>query len=57
MDIETVLNEVGAWPVEQRLRLIEEVWETISAGPGTLALSESQKDDLRRRLDAHLAWA
>ena len=53
MDLQSVLNEVGGWPVEARLRLIEEVWETISGRPEGITLSETQRRDLRRRLDAY----
>jgi len=31
MDLKTVLDEVGAWPAEQRLRLVEEVWGGLCA--------------------------
>ena len=54
MDLQTVLSAVESWPAEDRLRLIEEVWETLeadSAAPGSL--TEAQKNDLQRRLDAY----
>lgn len=50
MDLKTVINEVGSWPVEDRLRLIEEVWDSISATPEAATLSEAQRQDLQRRL-------
>jgi len=51
MDVATVMKEVGSWPVEERLRLIEEVWGSLSGHE--MDLSESHKQDLQRRLDAY----
>jgi putative addiction module component (TIGR02574 family) len=40
-------------PVEQRLQLVEELWDSIAADQGALALSEAQRQELDRRLDAY----
>ncbi|MGH8128194.1 MAG: addiction module protein [Gammaproteobacteria bacterium] len=40
-------------PVEQRLHLVEELWESIAADQGALALTEAQRQELDRRLDAY----
>ncbi|EAR23577.1 addiction module protein [Nitrococcus mobilis] len=40
-------------PVEQRLHLVEELWDSIAAGQGALVLSEAQRQELDRRLDAY----
>jgi putative addiction module component (TIGR02574 family) len=53
MDVMSIMKEVGNWPVEDRLRLIEEVWDTLSDRKGGMVLSESHKQDLQRRLDAY----
>jgi putative addiction module component (TIGR02574 family) len=53
MDLRTVLTAVESWPPEDRLKLIEEVWESLEATPEAAALTESQKQDLQRRLDAY----
>ncbi len=53
MDLQAVLTEVETWPAEERLRLIEEVWEGLDAAPEAAALTENQKRDLQRRLDAY----
>ncbi|WP_435017885.1 addiction module protein [Tundrisphaera sp. TA3] len=37
----------------ERLLLVEELWDSIAASPEEIRLSESQEQDLRRRLDAH----
>ena len=53
MDLASVIDEVGTWPVEDRLRLIEEVWEGLSSTAKAATLTEAQKQDLQLRLDAH----
>ena len=53
MDVTTVMKEVGNWPVEERLRLIEEVWESLSDRPEATVLTEAQKQDLQQRLDRY----
>ncbi len=53
MDLTTVMKEVGNWPLEDRLRLIEEVWDTLSDRAGGAVLTENQRQDLERRLDAY----
>lgn len=53
MDLQTVLTAVESWPAEDRLRLIEEVWESLEAAPEARSLTEAQKQDLQQRLDAY----
>ena len=53
MDVMTIMKEVGNWPVEDRLRLIEEVWDSLSDRASGAVLSETHKQDLQRRLDAY----
>ena len=55
MDLQSIVNEVGSWPPEDRLRLIEAVWDGLAASPERVPLSERQKQDLQRRLDAYRA--
>lgn len=40
-------------PIEQRLHLVEELWDSIAADQGALALTEAQRQELDRRLDAY----
>jgi putative addiction module component (TIGR02574 family) len=37
----------------ERIILVEELWDSIAASPEGFSLSEAQKADLQRRLDAH----
>ncbi len=37
--------------VDDRLLLLEEIWDSIAADPDAVPVTESQKQDLRDRLD------
>ncbi|MEX0874705.1 MAG: addiction module protein [Actinomycetota bacterium] len=41
--------------VADRLKLAEEIWESIRAHPGELPVTDAQAAELDRRLDAHRA--
>lgn len=47
------LDEILEMPIAERLRAVEEIWETIVAEPDALPLSESQRRELERRLKLH----
>lgn len=53
MDLQTVLGAVESWSTEDRLRLINEVWETLKESPEAIVLTEAQTLDLQRRLNAY----
>ncbi len=52
MDYQAVLSEVRSWPVEDRLRLIGEVWDGIGEEDDGFELTEELKELLDRRLEA-----
>jgi putative addiction module component (TIGR02574 family) len=52
MDLNAVLTEVDAWPVEDRLRLMEEIWDRLVDRGYEPELTEELKAKLDRRLDA-----
>lgn len=39
-------------PIEERIKLVEELWASIAADQGALPLTDEQKIELDRRLDA-----
>lgn len=53
MDLRVVLDMVGTWPAEDRLRLIGAIWEGLEEAPEAIVLTEVQQHDLQRRLDAY----
>lgn len=48
-------DEIARLPVEERLRLVEDIWESIRANPDGLPMTEAQRAELDRRLAAHAA--
>jgi putative addiction module component (TIGR02574 family) len=42
-------------PLEERLRLVEDLWDSIAADQGALPLTSQQRTELDRRLDAYEA--
>jgi putative addiction module component (TIGR02574 family) len=52
MDMTAVLRAVDAWPVEERLRLVEAIWERIIETGAEPELTEAQRVELDRRLAA-----
>lgn len=48
-------DDIDKLPLEERLQLVEDVWESIRAHPETLPLTEAQRAELDRRLAAHRA--
>ena len=47
--------KLQALPVEERLRLVEDLWDSIAADQRVLSLTEEQKTELDLRLDAYEA--
>ena len=52
MDLRTILAEVDAWSVEDRMRLIEAVWDGLEDSPEAIRLTPAQEQDLRRRIES-----
>lgn len=63
MDLKTVLTEVRAWPIEERLRLVEEVWDGLckesrstDAGDELKLLLDRRLESLEQKPDAVIPW-
>ena len=52
MDMATVLQEIDSWPVEDRIRLVQAVWDRLVDVGAHPEVTEAQKADLDRRLAA-----
>lgn len=51
MDLQSVLSVVESWPAEDRLRLMERIWDGIlDQGHDEPELTEAQKTEIDRRL-------
>jgi putative addiction module component (TIGR02574 family) len=42
-------------PVEERIRIVEDLWDSIAAEQKSLRLTSGQKEELDRRIDAYEA--
>lgn len=40
-------------PIEERIRVVEDLWDSIAADQGALPLTADQKAELDRRLDTY----
>ncbi len=49
------LSEVLKLPVDERLKLVESIWNSIAEFPDSLELTDAQRQELDRRLDAYEA--
>jgi len=45
------LDEILKLPLEERLDLVERIWDSIAADQGALPLSEEHRRELDRRID------
>jgi putative addiction module component (TIGR02574 family) len=55
MDLSATLAEIATLSVDERIRLVEAIWDTIAIEPGQPQLTEAQRKELERRLVAHIA--
>jgi putative addiction module component (TIGR02574 family) len=53
MDLQAVLAEVDSWSIEDRIRLVQELWDRLSDQGHELDLSDAMKAEIDRRLAAH----
>lgn len=43
--------DIEALTPEARLKLLEQIWESLAKTPGAIPLTQAQQDELDRRLD------
>jgi putative addiction module component (TIGR02574 family) len=55
VDIAATLAEIKRLSIEDRLALVEAIWDTIAAESENLPLTEAQRLELERRLAHHEA--
>jgi putative addiction module component (TIGR02574 family) len=48
-----MLNNLRALPIVERIRLVEDLWDSIAADQAALSLTDEQRAELDRRLDAY----
>ncbi|OGP61250.1 MAG: addiction module protein [Deltaproteobacteria bacterium RBG_13_61_14] len=47
------LAEILKLPVAERILLVEDIWDSIAAVPEAIPLTEAQREELDRRLEAY----
>ena len=55
MDLTQTLAKINALPIEDRLRLVHEIWDGIAAEKPVIELSDAQRQELDRRISAYEA--
>ena len=45
--------DLHALPIDERIQLVEDIWDSIAADQALLSLTEEQRAELDRRLDAY----
>jgi putative addiction module component (TIGR02574 family) len=55
MDISSTLSQITSLSVDDRLRLVEAIWDSIAADGTQPKLTEAQRQELDRRLANHVA--
>lgn len=48
-------TKLSKLPIEERIKLVEELWDSIASDQNALPITEEQKTELDRRLDAYEA--
>ena len=49
----TELSDILQMSVAERIQLVEDIWDSIAASPESLPVTDAQKEELDRRLQAH----
>jgi putative addiction module component (TIGR02574 family) len=47
------LKDILELSVAERIQLVEDIWDSIAANPEVLSLTEDERQELDRRLDAY----
>ncbi len=47
-------SELAELPVQERIRLVEALWDTIAEHPESIELTPAERRELDRRMDAYL---
>lgn len=55
MDLQAIPTEIDSWSIEDRSRLVQEVWDRLADQGHGPELSDAMKSEIDRRLAAHAA--
>jgi putative addiction module component (TIGR02574 family) len=49
----TELSDILQMSVAERIQLVEDIWDSVAASPESVPVTDTQKEELDRRLQAH----
>jgi putative addiction module component (TIGR02574 family) len=49
------LEEILALPVSERIKLVEDIWDSIAAVPEAVELTDAQMEEIERRIEDYRA--
>jgi len=52
-DVNDTIEQLTALPIEDRLKIVEAVWDSIGEDGSRIPLTEAQRAELERRVAAH----
>ncbi|MBD2302030.1 addiction module protein [Nostoc sp. FACHB-87] len=55
MDFTATLNEIKTLTIEERIRLVQAIWDSIAAEQSSPDITEAQKQELERRINDYEA--
>lgn len=48
-------SEIAEMPIDERIQLVEDIWDSIAESPEAVSVPEWHKEELEKRLDAYHA--
>jgi putative addiction module component (TIGR02574 family) len=48
-------SDIAEMPIEERIQLVEDIWDSIAELPESVSVPEWHKEELEKRLDAYHA--
>ena len=49
----TQLSEILQMSIEERIQLVEDIWDSVAAFPEAVPMTDAQRQELDRRLEAY----
>lgn len=53
--VKVPIKEILELSVAERIQLVEDLWDSVAADPESISVTDSQKQEVRRRLEEHRA--
>ncbi|HEX6882675.1 MAG TPA: addiction module protein [Planctomycetota bacterium] len=53
MNVSFPLDDIQKLPIAERIKLVEDIWDSIAAEEGAVPVTEAQRQELERRLREH----